>query len=233
GEVAVANSGDIDIYAGGRSYGIFAQAIYGEVHVANSGAITMLSHDDAQIGIQASTGTFFAGGGDVWVANSGDISVHSDYCFANGIGAVAGSVMAPYGNSYIRNTGEIDVFGQYNAAGIQTRACDGNATVINSGYISVESAAVRVVYLPDALVGIGALNFFGGELTIQNTGDVPVNAYGMAYGLYAKSGNDGDVAITNGGDVAVESTSAANGALGPYGYYAAAPIVARAAFGYS
>src|SRR5690606_20856322 len=176
---------------------------------------------------------FFAGGGDVSVANSGDISVHSDYGFANGIGAVAGSAMNPYGSSYIRNTGNIDVFGQYNAAGIQTRASDGDATVINSGDISVESAAVRDVYLPDAVVGIGALNFFGGELTIQNTGDVTVNAYGLAYGLYAKSGNDGNVAITNAGDVAVDSASAANGALGPYGYYAAAPIVARAAFGYS
>ncbi|MEF9978239.1 MAG: hypothetical protein RR834_07065 [Thermomonas sp.] len=232
GDIAVNNSGDIEIYAGGRSYGIDAFIKYGDVAVTNSGDITMESPTDAVIGIQATTGSFFAGGGNVSVINSGNISVHSDYGFANGIGAVAGSVQDPYGNSYIRNSGAIDVFGQYNAAGIQTRASEGNATIINSGDIHVESAAVRYVYQPDQTVGIAALTFFGGDLTIQNTGDVTVDGYAMAYGLYAKSSNDGTVSITNAGDVNVHSQLSTDGYVGYYGYDLPA-MVSRGVFAYS
>jgi hypothetical protein len=229
GAVVVGNSGDIDIYAGGRSYGIFGFATYGEVSVTNSGDITMLSHTDATIGISASTGNFFFGGGDVSVVNSGDISVHSDYGFANAIGAVAGSVGTPYGDSYIRNSGDLDVFGQYNAAGIQTRASAGNATIINSGDVHVESAALGYVYQPDQTVGIAALTFFGGDLTIQNTGDVTVNGYAMSYGLYAQSFNDGTVRITNAGDVSVHSQYSTDGYVGYFGYDLP-PMISRGVF---
>jgi len=114
----------------------------------------MESPTDAVIGIQASTGSFFAGGGDVSVINSGNISVHSDYGFANGIGAVAGSVQDPYGNNYIRNSGDIDVFGQYFAVGIQTRASDGTATVDHRGDVHVTfdtgrlMSVVQLVWAP-------------------------------------------------------------------------------------
>jgi outer membrane autotransporter protein len=219
GDVLVDNSGAIDIYAGGRSYGIDAFTKYGDVAVTNSGDITMLSHTDAQIGIQGSTGSFFAGGGDVSIINSGNISVHSDYGFANGIGAVAGSVLAPYGNSYIRNSGDIDVFGQYFAAGIQTRASDGSATVVNTGDVDVATGAYYDYYDPGSAVGIGVLSFFGGDLAIQNSGDVGVHGYTLAYGLYARANNLGDVSITNAGDVDVESVIGIARGVYAYSYY--------------
>ena len=219
GEVSVTNSGNIDIYAGGRSYGINAGVKYGDVAVNNSGDITMLSHTDAQTGIQVSSGNFFVGGGDVSVVNSGDISVHSDYGFAAGIGAVAGSVMAPYGNSYIRNSGNLDVFGQYFAAGIQTRASEGNATVVNTGDVHVATGAYFDYYDPGSAVGIGVLTFFGGNLTIQNSGDVTVDGATHAYGLYAKSSNDGNVSITNSGDVDVTTESTIARGVFAYDFY--------------
>jgi len=231
GDLSVQNSGGIDIYSGGRSYGIAASVIYGQVSVTNSGGISMFSPSDAQIGIQATTGSFFYGGGDVSVVNSGDIAVHSDYGFASAIGAIAGSAMQPYGNSYIRNSGAIDVLGQYNAAGIQTRASKGDATIINSGDVSIETRAMLYAYLPDQTVGVAALSFFGGDLAIQNSGDVDVQGYAHSYGLYVKSSNDGTVTISNSGSVHAHSKLAQFGDAGPWGY-ALPAIAARAVYAY-
>lgn len=231
GSIDIQNSGAIDVYAGGRSYAIAGSVMHGQVAITNSGDITMFSPTDAQIGIQASTGSFFTGGGDVSVVNSGHISIHSDYGFANAIGAVAGSVQDPHGNSYIRNSGDIDVLGMFNAAAIQTRASQGDATVINSGDINIQTRAVGYAYLPDQTVGVAALTFFGGDLTIQNSGDVDVLGYAHAYGLYVKSSNDGTMTISNAGDVYVHSELSQFGDNGPYGYPLPG-IVARAAYAY-
>lgn len=233
GDVSVQNSGNIDVYAGGRSYGIQASTMYGQASVTNTGDITMFSPTNAQIGIQAGTGSFFAGGGDVSVVNTGDISIRSDYGFVNGIGSIAGSVMDPHGDSYIRNSGNIDLLGQYNAAGIQTRASKGDATIINSGDINVETRAMLYAYLPDQTVGIAALTFFGGDLTIQNTGDIDVQGYAHSYGLYAKSSSGGVMTINNSGDVHAHSKLAQVGDPGPWGYYAVPSIIARGAHAYA
>ncbi len=206
GDVIVNNSGDIDIYAGGRSYGIFAMATEGNASVVNTGDINMQSPSDATIGLSAATGNFFFGGGDASVQNAGDISVHSGYGLAVGIQATAGSIKYPHGNSYILNTGDIDASSQYFAYGIQTRASDGTATIVNTGDVNVATAAVfDYYYQPGKAQGISALTFTGGDLALENHGDVTVHGYALAYGLYAKSGNDGNVAITNAGDVSVDS----------------------------
>jgi outer membrane autotransporter protein len=234
GSVDISNSGDIYVYSGGRSYGIAGRVTYGQVSVTNSGDITMYSPTDAQIGIQADAGNFFMGGGDVSVVNSGHIQVQSNYGFANGIGAIAGSVMNPYGDSYINNSGQIDVLGHFNAAGIQTRASRGDATVINSGDISIQTHAVSWIYQPDQTVGVAALTFFGGDMTVRNSGDVTVLGYANSYGLYAKSSSGGTMSIINSGDVYAHSELAQYGVEGPYGgYYGVPLIIARAAYAYS
>ena len=205
GDVIVGNSGNIDIYAMGRSYGVYAHVIEGNVAVTNTGDITMMSPVDAQIGLSASTGIFFFGGGNASVKNSGDLDIHSDYGIAVGMQAIAGSVLDPHGDSYVLNTGDVDVFGQYFAYGIQTRATSGDALVINTGDVNVTSNAYFNYVTPGKATGIAALNLVEGSLTIQNSGDVTVHGYVDAYGLYAKAEYLANVTITNTGDVSVAS----------------------------
>ncbi|MBV2209116.1 MAG: hypothetical protein KUL77_06095 [Thermomonas sp.] len=220
GDVTVENSGDITIYAGGRSYGVFAYTNEGDVNLVNTGDIKMLSYTDAMIGLAAQTGSFFAGGGNATLKNSGDLSIHSDFGIAVGLQAIAGSVMDPHGDSYILNTGDLDVSSQYMAYAIQTRASMGNATIINTGNVTVDSAAYTGdPYTPGTAAGISALTFSGGDITLKNGGNVTAHGYVHSFGLYAKSENDGNVAITNSGDVSATSDYGLARGVFAYSFY--------------
>ena len=216
GDVVVGNSGDIDVQAGGRSYGVYAHTKYGDVSVSNSGDITMLSQTDAQTGIQISAGTFFAGGGDASVLNSGDISIDSGYGLAVGIGSIAGAV-AGYdliGNSYIFNSGDIEASAEHFAYGIQARGAE-SATVVNTGDLDVYASVTNGSYYNFSTAGgIAVLSFAGGDLSIENAGDITANSYEDAFGFYANGGSVGNISITNAGDVGVHSqTTTARGVI--------------------
>ena len=141
GDVVVGNSGDIEIYAGGRSYGIDAFTKYGDV----------VGHQQRRHhhGVAHRRGDRHPGlhrqllrrrrrrVGDQQRQHLGAQRLRLRQRHRRG----RGQREDPYGDSYIRNSGDIDVFGQYIAAGIQTRATDGNATVINSGDMNVATGA--------------------------------------------------------------------------------------------
>ncbi|TXH17135.1 MAG: hypothetical protein E6R00_04905 [Gammaproteobacteria bacterium] len=205
GDVLVQNAGDITSYAGGRAYGVYAQSKYGNVEIVNTGNITMASPYDAAIGLNASTGTFFYGGGDASIKNGGDITIDTTYGIAVGMQAIAGSVQNPYGDAYILNTGDITLTANYMGYAVQARATDGDTTIINTGDISVTTSAYFNYVTPGTAAGISGLNMVDGQMLIQNTGDLDIHGYVLAYGVYGKATYLGDVTLVNGGDISVSS----------------------------
>ncbi len=205
GDVLVQNAGDITTYAGGRAYGVYAHAKYGTAAIVNTGNISMASPTDAAIGLSASTGTFFYGGGDASIKNGGDITINTTYGIAVGMQAIAGSVQNPYGDAYVLNTGDISLTSNYMGYAIQARATDGDTTIINTGDISVTTSAYFNYVTPGTAAGISGLNMVDGQMLIQNTGDLDIHGYVLAYGVYGKATYQGDVTLVNGGDISVSS----------------------------
>jgi len=207
-DVTVTNTGDIEAQ-GYSGTGIEAQS-YGDVTVSNDGNIiggsltsvydyysgyTYLYGSLVGAGINASSN---GEGAAVTVTNSGDISSQG-YYGATGISATSGGLG---GSASVTNSGAIYA-SQYNkygygAYGIVVSA-DGDASIDNSGEITVDSAGIAN--------GAVALSF-AGDASVTNSGDITVTTdaflYYGAYGIVAFSGN-GSAYAGNSGNIDVTS----------------------------
>lgn len=202
--VVVGNTADLQAQ-GYYATGIEARSS-GDIGITNSGGISAGYVNNGNyysalaVGINATTGGV---GAAVAISNSGDITALG-YYGGNGISAVSSG---EGGTVSVDNSGNITVaqgnkYG-YGANGIITSA-DGDATVTNSGAITVNSAG--------AATGITALSF-AGNANVTNSGDITATstaqAYNNATGILAFSANGG-ASVSNSAAV---SAVAADGML--------------------
>ncbi|HSD15826.1 MAG TPA: hypothetical protein VLC71_01015 [Thermomonas sp.] len=213
-DVTVVNEGDIDAQ-GYSATGIEAQST-GDLSITNGGDIvggvltsvydyysgyTYLYGSLVGAGINATSN---GEGAVVSVTSSGDISSQG-YYGATGIAATSGGLG---GSASVTNSGSIYA-SQYNkygygAYGIVVSA-DGDASIDNSGEITVDSAGIAN--------GAVALSF-AGDASVTNSGDITVTTDAFLYyganGIVAFAGN-GSAYAGNSGTVDVTSKYISSG----------------------
>ena len=186
GNATVDNVGAITSVSGGNSYGAMAASYYGDSSVVNSGDIsaTTTGGQGRAVGILSASnyGTATAG-------NSATITVAAGP-YATGI-QVEG-----YAGASATNSGAVSVEAKY-ANGVLAVSQQGDVSLTNAtngsvyAYSSTGSAA--------AAIGIAS----GGDVSIDNSGDLSAVAYHEALGIYARA-SAGDVTVGNTGDVHVD-----------------------------
>lgn len=207
-DVTVDNSGNIEAQ-GYSGTGIEAQSS-GDLQVTNSGDIIggsltavydYYSGNTYLYGSLVGTGINAISNGEgaaVGVTNSGDISSQG-YYGATGIAATSGGLG---GSASVTNSGNVYA-SQYNkygygAYGIVVSA-DGDASIDNSGGITVDSAGIAN--------GAVALSF-AGDASVTNSGDISVTTDAFLYyganGIVAFAGN-GSAYAGNSGNIDVTS----------------------------
>ena len=190
GNANVINSGDIDVTGGlviGYGTGILSSSQNGNAGVGNSGSVTV-NADYLAVGIQANglTGTT--------VSNYGSVDVQAKY-YGYGIMATSGQ-----GDVLVRNVGgSVDVQATNGIAlGISAISTLGNATIYNSGTVTVAADFDAIGLFARASAG---------DVTVINTDDVTVtSAFGPATGLLAHA-TGGFASVFNNADVSAVSTS--------------------------
>jgi hypothetical protein len=209
GGVGLTNSGNISV-DGGYVTGIEVQS-GGDISVANSGDLetgsgynTSYNSDNGYsyyYGTQVATGIDATSNGEgaaVSVTSSGDITADGIFG-ASGIAATSGGLG---GSASVTNSGAIYA-SQYNkygygAYGIVVSA-DGDASIDNSGAITVDSAGIAN--------GAVALSF-AGDASVTNSGDISVTTDALLYyganGIVAFAGN-GSAYAGNSGNIDVTS----------------------------
>ena len=232
GDVTVVNSGDIHSGSGynaaynpdnGYYYFYGTQLATGinvgsngegaSVTVDNSGDITA----EGIFGANGIVATASGYGGTVDVTNSGAIYASQNQKYGAGASGITASGDS---DTSIGNSGAIDVYSGGVANGLQALSFAGDASVTNSGDVSVENTSL-LYYAASGIVsfagygdahvansgsvdatssywatGIDARGF--GDATVQNSGSVYANGQKYAFGVYATAGN-GDVTVTNTG----------------------------------
>jgi hypothetical protein len=251
GDISVSNSGDIvagsglNYYYNSSNYytyyfgtqvatGINATSNGEGAHVAvtSSGDITADGIFGAS-GIAATSGGL---GGTASVDNSGNISVSQNQKY--GYGAY-GIVVSADGDGSINNSGTIEVYSGGVANGAAALSFAGNASVTNSGDISVENTS-SLYYAASGIVAFagngdamadnsGSVNAISsywatgidvrgfGDATVENSGSVYANGGKYAFGVYATAGT-GDVNVTNTGDGEIGFYSYNGRGWGVFGY---------------
>ena len=258
GDVTVTNSGDIvagsglviadpvyNPYTYTTYYAYSGTQVATGINASSNGegaAVSVTSSGDISAdGIFGATGiaaTSGGLGGTASVDNSGAIVVSQNQKY--GYGAY-GIVVSADGDGAIDNSGLIDVYSAGIANGATALSFAGNASVTNSGDITVENtsslyyAASGIVAFAgngDAIVdnsggidavsgywatGIDARGF--GDASVVNSGSVHADGMKYAFGVYATAGT-GDVSVTNaeGGDL--NAYSYIGRAWGVFGYAA-------------
>ena len=207
-DVTVSNTGDIEAQ-GYSGTGIEAQS-YGDLSVGNDGNIiggsisTVYDEDSGYTYVYGSllgTGINASSNGEgaaVTVTNTGDVSSQG-YYGATGISATASGLG---GSASVTNSGSVYAsqytkYG-YGAYGIVVSA-DGDASIDNSGEITVDSAG--------SANGAVALSF-AGDASVTNSGDISVTTDAFLYyganGIVAFAGN-GSAYAGNSGNIEVTS----------------------------
>lgn len=242
GDIAQANnSGDIGAYAYQNAYGIEAIGT-SSASIHNDGSIVASANNGVSIGALAvspagdvtidGTGSVAAYGpqlavglygyapaGTVTIGNDGSVYARSEYGVADGIFA-AGQ------NIGITSTGSIAAQGYHFAAGIEAHgdvvSVDNSGSVqANAGngyaYGVFATGATSVSLTNSGSVDASGRDAFGlyadgGDITVDNSGDVTVNAgnYGSAIRVHA-GGSYGVASVTNIGTVYATSGSVATG----------------------
>ena len=189
--VTIVNSGDILATAGkGNAFGIFAQTSTSSIRIENSGSLTPTSSGLA-VGIFTQTK---GKNSPISVDNFGDIDVtSSNLIYAMGIFA------ENYGDGKvsINNSGKISASAGVRAIGIFAETAQGDAVVVNSGDISVNSNT-------DIAVGILAQSYgSGGDVSIENSGNISIGRSGTYSGgiVGITEGDDSSVSISNSGTI--------------------------------
>lgn len=199
GDAVVDNSGSVEVIGGaGNAIGIYGRSVYGDFVVTNSGDVSAYSiFGDASAVYGRS---FF---GDASVTNTGSLEAYS--VFGRAIGTLAQAVFG--GDADITNSGDVTATSVFDSAyGLVAVAGGGNASIDNSGTVTVEAYGFGV--------GLGVSAYY--DATVTNSGTVDVYAYvGPAQGIHAYS-YAGDATVTNSGDVT--ATSAGAMATGIYAY---------------
>src|SRR5690606_5602754 len=170
GDAVVDNAGNIGVfnasdsaynhYVGTRIYGVQALSFAGDAEVVNSGSIAV----DAGIYSYAGYGVVAATvNGTATVDNLGSVDVAGGYLYATGILAQgqAGATASNSGTVTVAS----DV-ARYGAFGVQAMSSQGDASVDNSGLISVTSGEVPTV---------GAFAS-GATANVNNSGQIDIAA---------------------------------------------------------
>ena len=219
--LTITNTGTVQT-SGNESQGVFAQSSdEGDITITNSGGITtfgLVSHaiegdaDEGSVTIVNSgslwtTGNFAAGidgeaDGAVTISNSGDIVTEGEG--SNGIYARTFTCQGrplPCTDSVIENSGNISTSGE-RADGILNESAGGNATIINSGDITVSA------FGSDAIENRGpgfldelatALVVNSGTLTVLDPG----SGIRPGYGIRQTGSGDVSAVVENNGDISV------------------------------
>lgn len=211
GDVTIGNSGDIVAgeitYYGGYLYGsalgtgIHASS-YGvdaAVVVNNSGSVSAAGY----FGGTAIEAIALNPGGTASVTNSGTVQAYQYAKYGYGTGGIVAAGDAGAG---IDNSGLVDVFSGGTAYGLLALSPSGNASVVNSGDVYVESTAFKYY----GAYGILASSQ-GGTATIDNSGLVDVSGK-YAYGVLASAYTD--AVVTNAAGGAINAYSGFNAAFG-------------------
>jgi hypothetical protein len=202
GDANVDNTGDIGVvnasasaynyYLGTRIYGVQALSFAGDAEVVNSGGIAV----DAGIYSYAGYGVVAAAAnGMATVDNIGSVDVAGGYLNATGILAQGQAGAAASNSGTV--TVDSDV-ARYGAFGLQATSALGDASVDNSGLITVTSGEV-----PTA----GALAS-GATANVRNSGQIDIAATFLGYGAVAFS-QDGSAGVTNDGAITITTISGA------------------------
>lgn len=227
GNVSVTNSGDIvaetGLFNNARADGIKVSSGEGGIEVENSGSIYANSALLA-FGIYSSS---TAGDTHIENAESGSIGFYS--YLNRGFGVFA---FAEQGDVSIDNAGDISGYAWQQAYGARVRDLYGDASIVNSGTVSVESGGNKAfgLLVSATYEGTAGITNSGDIEVVSRTGSYGMRAYGYAGADVGNSGNiyaiatngvavgmmaqagAGDTTVTNtGGSIEVKAATAAFG----------------------
>ncbi|BCT91873.1 hypothetical protein LYSHEL_08970 [Lysobacter helvus] len=178
------NTGTINAGGVNSAYGMYALSVNGDASIHNGGSVGA-SADGAAIGA-------FVGGYNASVKNDGDIAATSNSFISEGVLAVGAY-------TDITNSGSVSSSGLV-AFGLDSEGAYG-AGITNSR--DVTATGYFRAY------GLYATSS-GGNVAIANTGNVDVDAFGVAYGAFANGA--GAITVTN--DNGIDARSEYTDALG-------------------